>query len=98
MKTRYAILALAALSAVAASGLEIESGPSAPEKRAEAELKYFISLLAEETPDLRFRIGVKFLDEFPSDKAFLGDWDGYAVRRKDGFIYIVSPQPRGWVE
>ena len=71
MKTRYAILALAALSAVATHGLEIESGPSAPEKRAEAELKHFISLLAEETPDLRFRIGVKFLDEFPSDKAFL---------------------------
>ena len=95
MKVRSAILALAALSAVAASGLEIETGPSAPEKRAAAELRHFISLLAEETPDLRFRIGVKFLDEFPADKAFLGGWDGYAVRRKDGFVYIVSPQPRG---
>ena len=24
-----------------------------------------------------------------------GTWDGYAVRKKDGFIYIVSPSPRG---
>ncbi len=81
--------------ALAAHGLEIESGESAPEKRAAAELKTYVSLLAEEEPDARFRIGVKFLEEFPEDKTFLGDWDGYAVRRKDGCIYIVSPQPRG---
>lgn len=82
-------------AALAAHGLEIESGESAPEKRAAAELKTYVSLLAEEEPDARFRIGVKFLEEFPEDKTFLGDWDGYAVRRKDDCIYIVSPQPRG---
>ena len=86
---------LAAVVSLSAYGLEIESGESAPEKRAAAELKTYVSLLAEEEPDARFRIGVKFLVEFPDDKAMLGDWDGYAVRRKDGFIYIVSPQPRG---
>ena len=93
MKTTLA--AVLSIASIAAYGLEIESGSSAPEKRAAAELKSYIALLAEETPDLRFRIGVEFLDEFPADKAFLGGWDGYAVRRKNGFIYIVSPQPRG---
>ena len=87
--------ALLCSGAIAAHGLEIESGGNAPEKRAAAELRKYISLLAEEEPDARFRIGVKFLGEFPDDEAMLGDWDGYAVRRKDGFIYIVSPQPRG---
>ena len=77
---------LAAVVSLSAYGLEIESGESAPEKRAAAELKTYVSLLAEEEPDARFRIGVKFLVEFPDDKAMLGDWDGYAVRRKDGFI------------
>jgi len=86
---------LAISFALAAHGLEIESGGSAPEKRAASELKKYIALLAEDAPDVRFRIGVKFLEEFPEDKAFLDGWDGYAVRRKDGFIYIVSPQPRG---
>ena len=87
-----------------AAGLQIECDESAPEKRAAAELKKYITLLAEEEPDLKFRIGVKYLDAFPEDKAMLcggqgaarpTDWDGYAVRRKDGCIYIVSPQPRG---
>ena len=82
-------------SVFSAYGLEIECGDSAPEKRAAAELEKYISLLAEKTPDIRFRIGVKYLDEFKEDKALLEEWDGYAVRRKDGFIYIVSPKPRG---
>lgn len=78
-----------------AKGLVVECGDTPPENRAAAELKKYIALLAEAEPDLNFRIGVKFLDEFPADKALLGAWDGYAVRRKDGFIYIVSPWPRG---
>ena len=84
MKTT--LVALMAAASFAAHGLEIESGGSAPEKRAALELKKYISLLAEDEPDVRFRIGVKFLEAFPADKAFLDGWDGYAVRRKDGFI------------
>ena len=87
MKTTMIVLLAAA--SFAAHGLEIESGTCPPEKRAAVELKKHIALLAEEEPSLRFRIGVKFLDEFPADKALLDGWDGYAVRRKDGFIYIV---------
>ena len=89
------IASLLAAAALSASALEIESGDSAPERRAAAELKKYISLLSETEPDAKFRIGVKYLDEFPADKAAIGGWDGYAVRWKDGFVYIVSPQPRG---
>ena len=39
-----------------AAGLQIECDESAPEKRAAAELKKYITLLAEEEPDLKFRI------------------------------------------
>lgn len=92
---KIVMIAFLAAASLVAHGLEIESGTRAPEKRAAAELKKYIALLAEEEPDIRFRIGVKFLEEFPADKAFLDGWDGYAVRRKDGFIYIVSPQPQG---
>jgi len=92
---KMVFFALSAAVAFAAHGLEVECGESAPEKRAAEELKSYIALLAEEKPDARFRIGVKFLDEFPDDKALLGGWDGYAVRRRNGCIYIVSPQPRG---
>jgi hypothetical protein len=86
-------VAVCAYTSLAA--LEIESGESAPEMRAAAELKKYIALLAEEEPDLKVRIGVKYLALFPEDKVLLGDWYGYAVRRRDGYIYIVSPQPRG---
>ena len=93
MKT--CLVAVGALAAVTVGAMQVESGESAPEKRAAAELKKYVALLAEEEPDAKFRIGVKYLDEFPADKAAIGGWDGYAVRRKDGFVYIVSPQPRG---
>ena len=88
------ILAMAA-AAMTASAMEIECGKEPPEAYAAKELKKFVSLLAEEEPDARFRIGTKWLDEFPDDRKTLDGWDGYAVRRKDGWIYIVSPQPRG---
>ena len=78
-----------------AKGLVVECGETPPEKRAAQELKKYIALLAEDEPDLNFRIGVKYLEGFPADKALLDGWDGYAVRRRDGFIYIVSPQARG---
>ena len=86
------VTAVAALSAFA---MEIESGDAAPERYAAKELKKYISILSETEPDAKFRIGVKYLNEFPDDAAALGTWDGYAVRKKDGFIYIVSPSPRG---
>ena len=92
---RMELAAMVAFAALSASALQIECGESAPEKRAAAELKTYISLLSETEPDAKFRIGVKYLDEFPADKAAIGGWDGYAVRRKGGVIYIVSPQPRG---
>ena len=91
----FLIWTLVCFLAFVASGLEIECGEAPPERRAAAELKKYVALLAEDAPDLKFRIGVKYLDKFPSDKAVLGDWDGYAVRRKDGFIYVISSQPRG---
>ena len=92
---RMELAAMVAFAALSASALQVESGDSAPEKYAAKELKTYVSLLAETEPDAKFRIGVRYLDEFPADRDFLGGWDGYAVRRKDGFVYIVSPQPRG---
>lgn len=71
------------------------TGTSGPEKRAEKELHRWIGEISEVPPPVRFRLGVADLELFPEDKAFLGDSDGYAVRMKDGVIYIVSPQPRG---
>lgn len=70
-------------------------GEHEPERRAASELKFFVGLLSEAEPDAEFRIGVKYLDLFPDDKEALGFSDGYAVRQKDGVVYIVSPQPRG---
>lgn len=84
-----------AVAAMTASAMEIECGKESPEAYAAKELKKFVSLLAEEEPEAKFRIGTKWLDEFPDDRKTLNGWDGYAVRRKDGWIYIVSPQPRG---
>ena len=92
----WVMMATLASCAIELSAMTVErSGESGPEKRAVAELTNYIGLLAELEPDVTFRIGVGFLDLFPEDKAFLGTSDGYAVRKKDGAIYIVSPQPRG---
>lgn len=89
------LLIAGALAAMAAGAMEIECGKSAPEKRAAAELKAYVALLAETEPDAKFRIGTEWLKEFPEDAKALDGWDGYAVRQKDGWIHIVSPQPRG---
>ena len=34
---------------------------------------------------------------FPEDKAALEGSDGFAVRRRDGTIYVMSPEPRGCI-
>ena len=44
-----------------------------------------------------FKVGTEYLDLFPDDKAALAGTDGFAVRRRDGAIYITSPMPRGVV-
>ena len=64
------MLAMAA-AAMTASAMEIECGKEPPEAYAAKELKKFVSLLAEEEPDAKFRIGTKWLDKFPDDKKTL---------------------------
>ena len=86
---------------VASLGLRLRAmvvecgGESGPEQRAVAELKTYIGLLSEREPDVTFRVGVRYLDLFPGDRALLSGSDGYAVRRKGDVVYIVSPMPRG---
>ena len=70
-------------------------GESGPEKRAAAELKHWISEIAMTPPNVEFRIGVKHADLFPDDKNFLEGSDGFAVRRRNGTIYIFGAHPRG---
>ena len=94
MKSVFFALCVASVFSTV-NALEIESGESRPEKHAAVELEKYIAMLSEKEPDLSFRIGVKYLKEFPEDAKALGAWDGYAVRRKGNVIYIISPMPRG---
>ena len=78
----------AAVSASFASGTE-------PEKFAAEELERWLGAISSEPVDETFRLGTEYLDMFPEDKDALAGTDGFAVRRKDGAIYIMSPEPRG---
>ena len=92
---RVLVFALAAAMGAAASGMTIETGTSGPEKFAAKELEHWLGKLAKEPPSVDFRLGVRYAAEFPEDAAFIGGTDGYAVRRKDGVIYIFANEPRG---
>lgn len=66
-----------------------------PEKFAAEELAHWLGEISAEPVSETFRLGTEYLDLFPDDKAALAGSDGFAVRRKDGAIYVVSPEPRG---
>ena len=85
MKSVFFALCVASVFSTV-NALEIESGESRPEKHAAVELEKYIAMLSEKEPYLSFRIGVKYLKEFPEDAKALGAWDGYAVRRKGNVI------------
>ena len=69
--------------------------PSSVERYAESELRHWIGKLAEKGPDVEIRLGTRYLDLFPEDRDFLAGSDGFAVRKKDGAVYIVAPRSRG---
>ena len=73
----------------------LQAGDAEPEKFAEEELRHWLGELSEAPVEEQFRLGTEYLGLFPEDKVALGDSDGFAVRRKDGYIYIASPKPRG---
>ena len=66
-----------------------------PEKFAAEELEHWLGAISEEPVGETFKVGTEFIDLFPEDKAALAGTDGFAVRRKDGAIYVFSPEPRG---
>ena len=70
-------------------------GDTPPEKFAAEELTRWLGEISETPVAETFRLGTEYLDLFPDDAAALKGTDGFAVRRKDGAIYIVSPMPRG---
>ena len=82
------VAGFAAASAAFASGTE-------PEKFAAEELERWLGAISSEPVAETFRLGTEYLDLFPEDKAALAGTDGFAVRRKDGAVYVVSPEPRG---
>lgn len=71
------------------------AGETSPEKFAAEELTRWLGEISEAPVAETFRLGTEYLDLFPEDAAALKGTDGFAVRRKDGAIYIVSPMPRG---
>ena len=81
---------LCALLAASAFG-----GDTPPEKFAAEELTRWLGEISEAPVAETFRLGTEYLDLFSEDAAALKGTDGFAVRRKDGAIYIVSPMPRG---
>lgn len=87
--------AVVGVAILAASLVEGGEPPSEVEAYAASELRHWLGELAERGPDVEIRLGTRHLELFPEDRAFLADSDGFAVRRKDGAIYIVAPRPRG---
>lgn len=83
------------LSAALASSPIAFAADTEPEKFAAEELHRWLGAISESPVDETFKVGTEYLDLFPEDKASLGDTDGFAVRRRDGAIYITSPVPRG---
>lgn len=71
--------AIVALAGCSSGVLTIESGDTPPEQFAAEELRKYIGLLSETTPDLTFRIGTRYLELFPDDRSFLQNGDGYEV-------------------
>ena len=95
---RYAA-ALAALMAApyAVRAATATGGDTPPERFAREELVRWLGELSEEPVAGDFRVGTQYLDLFPEDKAALAGSDGFAVRRRDNAIYIMSPEPRGCI-
>lgn len=89
-----------------AEGVESASRPGAlvckvsecttqTEMFAAEELQHWLGMISETPVAETFKVGTVYLELFPDDKVALTGTDGFAVRRKDGAIYIVSPEPRG---
>lgn len=87
--------AFAAIAVALASAAWIHAADTEPEKFAAEELRHWLGEISESPVEETFRVGTEHLDLFPEDKAALDGTDGFAVRRRDGAIYITSPQPRG---
>ena len=91
----FAPLASLVLLSVIATAAGAFAAESEPEKFAAAELHRWLAAVSESPVDETFKVGTEHLDLFPDDKAALAGTDGFAVRRRDGAIYITSPKPRG---
>ena len=87
--------AFAAIAVALASAAWVHAADTEPEKFAAEELRHWLGEISESPVEETFRVGTEHLDLFPEDKAALDGTDGFAVRRRDGAIYITSPQPRG---
>ena len=92
---RSSVPASVVLLSVLATATGVFAAESEPEKFAAEELRRWLAAVSESPVDETFKVGTEHLDLFPEDKAALAGTDGFAVRRRDGAIYITSPEPRG---
>ena len=89
--------ACAAMAVALASAVWARASETEPEKFAAEELQHWLGAISEAPVDETFKVGTEYLDLFPEDKAALEGSDGFAVRRRDGTIYVMSPEPRGCI-
>ena len=76
-------------------GLVASADVAPVEAFAREELASLVAKLAENPPAVRFHVGTEFAKEFPEDAKWIGDSDGFAVRRKGDDVYIFANRPRG---
>lgn len=65
------------------------------ERYAADELRHWIGELSEAPCAEKFRLGVDVATAFPEDRAWIGETDGFAVRRRGDEVCIFANRPAG---
>lgn len=83
----------------------LDARSDAREENAARELQYWIGQItdkrapvlavASKMPNMKIYVGSKWAAKYTDDLAYLGDSDGYAVRRDGRNLYVFGANPRG---